>query len=95
MTNVEAIEMLIHECPKSPRKSYGAMKKAAFLMAIDALSDKRKKDIENAVIDRVLEIIDWDISQTSNERESISKSARMSELRFLREKVETLKGGEG
>lgn len=52
-----------------------------------------KKGVNDAIV-RVLEIIDRDISKTSNEQES-TKSARMSELRFLREKIEALRGGDG
>lgn len=48
----------------------------------------------NDAINEVLKVIDWNISQTGNERESISKSARLSNLRWLREKFEKLRGGE-
>ena len=95
MNNVEAIEVLIHECPKSPRKPYGAIKKAAFLMAIDALSDKRKKDIENAVIDRVLEIINAEHDSVTNrmniDEEYVSVYTVIKEIRAA---LLALKGGE-
>lgn len=47
-----------------------------------------------AAIDRILEIIDGRIAQIGNERESISKSARLSDERCLRKIIEGLKEGD-
>lgn len=62
----------------------------AYDMAIDALSDKRKRDIENAVIDRVLEIID----KAQTYKMEVGSTDLYVDREALKEDVLDLKGDE-
>ena len=81
--------------PKKSTETVWGYEKTAFLMAIDALSDKRRKDIENAVIDRVLEIINAEHDSVTNrmniDEEYVSVYTVIKEIRAA---VLALKGGE-